>query len=98
MNGEYSTFPGAADVIKGTAHRIIVVKSPDTRLFTEAVFVVRDDVFREGVSEKELMRQAGEAAKAFTAAAIPAAKRKIPYLLLLPMAALLAAAIYLIFT
>lgn len=97
MNKDLGTYPGTVDVIKGTAHRIIVVKSPDTRLFTEAVFVVRDDIFRDGVSEKELMRQAEEAAKAFTAAALPAARRKFPYMLLVPMAAILAAALYFIF-
>lgn len=96
MKGQYG-YTAAADVIKGTAHRIIVVKSPDTRLFTEAVFVVRDDIFREGVSEKELMRQAADAAKAFTAAALPCVRRRFPYLLLAPMAAVLAAALYFIF-
>ena len=97
MNKDFGTCPGAVDVIKGTAHRIIVVKSPDTRLFSEAVFVVRDDVFHEGVSEKELMRQAGEAAKAFTAAALPVVRRKFPYMLLVPMVMILAAVFYFIF-
>ena len=33
----------AAEVVKGTAKRVIVVKSPDKKVFEEAIFIVRED-------------------------------------------------------
>lgn len=52
------------DVVKGTARRVIVVRSPDPEVFEEAIFVVRDEYLRRGgVSQKELLRQARAAAK-----------------------------------
>lgn len=55
------------DVVKGTARRVIVVKSPDPMVFEEAIFVVRDDYLRKpGVSQKDLVRQARQTAKNYT--------------------------------
>ena len=35
-------------MIKGCARRVIVVKSPDPKLFEEAIFILRDDLFKRG--------------------------------------------------
>lgn len=52
-------------VIRGNMHRAIVLRAPD-ETFAEAVFILRDDFFqREGVSRKELLQQAGEAASLY---------------------------------
>lgn len=52
-------------VIRGNMHRAIVLRAPD-ETFAEAVFILKDDIFRgEGVSRKELLRQAGEAASLY---------------------------------
>ena len=49
-------------VVKGISKRVIVVKSPDPRIFEQAIFIVREDFpGQAGVSERELLRQAGEA-------------------------------------
>jgi hypothetical protein len=49
-------------VVKGISKRVIVVKSPDPRIFEQAIFIVREDFpGQTGVSERELLRQAGEA-------------------------------------
>ena len=46
-------------MVKGVAKRIIVVRSPDPRIFEQAIFVVREDYAGQtGISERELMRQA----------------------------------------
>ncbi|MGI5935604.1 MAG: translation initiation factor 2 [Oscillospiraceae bacterium] len=46
-------------MVKGTQRRIIVVKSPDPKVFEEAIFIIRDDLFkRKGVSEQEIIREA----------------------------------------
>ena len=49
-------------VLKGTMRRAIVVSSPDER-FTEAVFIMKDSIFREqGVTASEVVTEAREAA------------------------------------
>ena len=52
-------------VLRGNMHRAIVLKAPD-ETFAEAVFILKDSFLQgEGVSHKELMRQAGEAASLY---------------------------------
>lgn len=53
---------GRPTVVKGISKRVIVVKSPDPRIFEQAIFIVREDYpGQAGISERELLRQAGEA-------------------------------------
>ncbi len=49
-------------MIKGVSKRVVVVKSPDTKLFEEAIFLVRDDATAQGVTRDELLREAGRIA------------------------------------
>ena len=56
----------ARQVIKGTAKRVIVVPSPDPKVFEQAIFIVKDEYMRRpGVSQQELMRQAQRAAGSY---------------------------------
>lgn len=56
-----------APVLRGNMHRAIVLKAPDD-VFLQAVFILKDDFMQgEGVSRKELLRQAGEAAAGYCA-------------------------------
>lgn len=53
-------------MVKGTARRVIVVKSPDPKIFEQAIFVVREDyLHKQGVSRKQLLRQAKRAADGY---------------------------------
>lgn len=52
----------AAEVVKGTNRRVIVVKSPDPRIFDEAIFVLKDDYMRRGGSMDQLLEEARSAA------------------------------------
>ena len=53
---------GGAEVVKGISKRVIVVKSPDPKIFEQAIFIIREDYpGQTGISEQELMRQAREA-------------------------------------
>jgi hypothetical protein len=53
-------------VVKGTTHRVIVVKLPDKRYFEEAIFVVRDDVLRErGADSQAILREAHKIASSY---------------------------------
>ena len=50
-------------MIKGTSKRIIVVKSPDPKIFEEAIFIVREDYLRSrGISQAKLLSDAKRAA------------------------------------
>ncbi len=52
----------AAEVVKGVAKRVIVVKSPDPKVFEEAIFIVREDYMKTaGVTRSQLLaRRAGQ--------------------------------------
>lgn len=53
----------AEEVVKGTAKRVIVVKSPDKKVFEEAIFIVREDYMRtSGITQSKLMDEARAAA------------------------------------
>ena len=50
-------------MVKGTAKRVIVVKSPDKKVFEEAIFIVREDYMRtSGITQAKLMDEAKAAA------------------------------------
>lgn len=56
----------AAEVVKGTARRIIVVKSPDPKVFEEAIFIVREDYMRSpGITQTRLLDEARQAANGY---------------------------------
>lgn len=41
-------------MVKGVARRVIMVKSPEPKLFEQAMFLVREEAFREGPPDKVL--------------------------------------------
>lgn len=50
-------------LVKGLTRRVIVIKSPDPRLFEEAIFIVREDALREsGVTSEEIIKEAQDVA------------------------------------
>ena len=45
------------EVIRGSAGNVIIVKSPNTEYFKEAIFILCDDLFtRRGVSSAQILR------------------------------------------
>lgn len=53
-------------MVKGLSKKVIVVKSPDPKIFEQAIFIVKDDyLLTRGIDQKELMRQANEAASSY---------------------------------
>ena len=63
---EVRSTEGGGEVVKGVSKRIIVVDSPDPKVFERAIFIVREDYSgQQGVSESELLRQARQAAGDF---------------------------------
>ena len=49
-------------MVKGINRQVVVVKSPDQKLFEQAIFLLREDVAVEGVSSEQIIRQAQQAA------------------------------------
>jgi len=52
-------------LVKGMTRRVVVVKSPDKRLFEEAVFFLCDDA-EHGVSSDQIIAEAQSIANGFT--------------------------------
>ena len=53
-------------MVKGITRQVILVKSPDPKLFEEAIFIVKEEAMnREGVSADQVIRQARQAADSY---------------------------------
>ena len=68
-------------VVKGISKRVIVVKSPDPKVFEQAIFIIREDFAgQSGISETDVLRKAiSAAAKARAAGSSPdCARRSTP--------------------
>lgn len=84
-------------MVKVLSRKVIVVKSPDPKIFEQAIFIVKDDyLLTRGIDQKELMRQAGEAASGYVDRAYKQQRSRISKLLafgalLLVVAGLIAA-------
>lgn len=53
-------------MVKGLSRKVIIVKSPDPKIFEQAIFIVRDEyALKQGISQKELLRQAKNAADGY---------------------------------
>ena len=61
------------EVIEGSAGNVIIVKSPNTEYFKEAIFILCDDLFsRRGVSRQQLLCEARRAAEDYCSGLVPA--------------------------
>lgn len=53
-------------MVKGITRQVILVKSPDPKLFEEAIFIVKEEALaREGVNADQVIRQARQAADGY---------------------------------
>ena len=63
-------------VVRGNMRRVIVVEPPDP-MFSEAMFILRDDYFQTpGLSRQELLRQAQNAARDCVGTPVPPEPRQ----------------------
>ncbi len=49
-------------MVKGISRQVIVVRSPEQKLFDQAIFILRDDVPRDGITDEMLLKEAKRAA------------------------------------
>ena len=53
-------------MVKGMARRVVVVKSPDKRVFEEAIFILKDDALREsGGTAEDILGEACRVARGY---------------------------------
>lgn len=71
------------EVVKGTARRVIVVRSPDPDVFDEAIFLVKEEYMRSpGVTQAQLLSEARKAASGYLAGIRKSKKKsKVPLLM-----------------
>lgn len=77
-------------MVKGTSRRVIVVDSPDPKLFEQAIFIVRNDAFtQEGVTSQQVLGEACRIARGYAACQTrkPPLWRRLPLWVWLTVAA-----------
>ena len=53
-------------MVKGITRRVIVIKSPDKRLFDEAIFIVKEDALTDaGVTGDDILKEAQTVADSY---------------------------------
>ena len=45
-------------MVKGVSRQVIVMQSPDPKLFDQAIFILKDDALGEGITDELLLREA----------------------------------------
>ena len=87
-------------VVKGTNKRIVVVKSPDPKVFEEAIFIVKED-FLGNAKRADALKEAQHVANDYIRGAVAAPNRKrlhvLPFLWSILGALIGAAALALIY-
>ena len=48
-------------MVKGISRQVIVVHSPEPRLFEQAIFILKDDAAKSGVTDEALLKEAEQA-------------------------------------
>ena len=46
-------------MVKGISRQVIVVHSPDQKLFEQAIFILKDEAVEQGVTDEALLKEAG---------------------------------------
>ena len=81
-------------MVKGVNKHVILVKTPDPKYFEEAIFILREEAFAQGVSAEQVLREARQAAKSYVRGSTRPGKwfRQIPAPAYAPAGALAATA------
>ncbi len=67
-------------MVKGITRRVVLIKSPDPKLFDEAIFIVREDVGRSGVTCEQILRQAMDTAEEYVRSKMsPPRRHPLPF-------------------
>jgi hypothetical protein len=62
-------------VVKGTTKRVVVVKSPDPKIFEQAIFIVREDYAgKNGADSSDVLREAQRVADDYVRGSVPSGR------------------------
>lgn len=50
-------------MVKGISRQVIVVHSPDPKLFEQAIFILKDEAVGDGITEEALLKEAENAVR-----------------------------------
>ena len=45
-------------MVKGISRQVIVVQSPDRKLFEQAIFILKDEAIAQGITDEQLLKEA----------------------------------------
>ena len=45
-------------MVKGTSRQVILVQSPEPKLFEQAIFILKDEALKEGITDEALLKEA----------------------------------------
>ena len=45
-------------MVKGISRQVIVVQSPEPKMFEQAIFILKDEALREGITDDALLKEA----------------------------------------
>lgn len=48
-------------MVKGVSRQVIVVHSPDPKLFDQAIFILKDEAVGKGITDEALLKEAQQA-------------------------------------
>lgn len=60
-------------MVKGISRQVIVVQSPDPKLFEQAIFILKDEAVGKGITDEALLKEARQVINA------PAKKKYLRY-------------------
>ena len=63
-------------MVKGVTRQVVMVRSPDPKLFEQAIFLLRENCGPEAPSQQEILRQAQEVADAYILRSTPRGRMK----------------------
>lgn len=52
-------------MVQGVSRQVIVVRTPDPRFFEQAIFIVKEDAFKTGVTAEQVLQEAQRAADGY---------------------------------
>ena len=50
-------------MVKGVSRQVIVVHSPDPKLFDQAIFILKNEAVEQGITEEALLKEAQQAVR-----------------------------------
>lgn len=52
-------------MVKGISRQVIVVQSPEPKMFEQAIFILKDDAVGEGITDDALLKEAQQAIRSY---------------------------------